>query len=73
MESFYQFFELFATFVEGAIAVSVSTSLADRKLGVKKNTLYVFFMSIIYTILITLLNKWQVFSFFTIAVAISSF
>lgn len=43
MESFYQFFELFATFVEGAIAVSVSTSLADRKLGVKKNTLYVFF------------------------------
>lgn len=27
-------------------------------------------MSIIYTILITLLNKWQVFSFFTIAVAI---
>lgn len=70
MESFYQFFELFATFVEGAIAVSVSTSLADRKLGVKKNTLYVFFMSIIYTILITLLNKWQVFSFFTIAVAI---
>lgn len=71
MESFYQFFELFATFVEGAIAVSVSTSLADRKLGVKKNTLYVFFMSIIYTILITLLNKWQVFSFFTIAVAIA--
>lgn len=28
-------------------------------------------MSIIYTILITLLNKWQVFSFFTIAVAIA--
>ena len=70
MELIYQFLELFATFVEGAVAVSVSTSLAGRKLSVKKNTLYVLLVSIIYTIFITLMNNWQVFSFVTIASAI---
>lgn len=69
VEFIYQFFELFATFIEGVLAIFVSTSLAGRKLSIKQNILYGLSMSIIYTILITLLNKWQVFSFTTIAIA----
>lgn len=71
VEFIYQFFELFATFIEGVLAIFVSTSLAGRKLSIKQNILYGLSMSIIYTILITLLNKWQVFSFTTIAIAIA--
>lgn len=64
VEFIYQFFELFATFIEGVLAIFVSTSLAGRKLSIKQNILYGLSMSIIYTILITLLNKWQVFFFY---------
>lgn len=70
MENFYQFLELFATFVEGAIALFVSTSLAGQKLRTSKNILYVLLISVIYTIVITLMNNWQIFSFATLTVAI---
>jgi len=70
VENFYQFLELFATFVEGAIALFVSTSLAGQKLRTSKNILYVLFISVIYTIVITLMNNWQIFSFATLTVAI---
>ena len=52
VEFIYQFFELFATFIEGVLAIFVSTSLAGRKLSIKQNILYGLSMSIIYTILI---------------------
>ena len=41
VEFIYQFFELFATFIEGVLAIFVSTSLAGRKLSIKQNILYV--------------------------------
>ena len=40
VEFIYQFFELFATFIEGVLAIFVSTSLAGRKLSIKQNILY---------------------------------
>lgn len=41
VEFIYQFFELFATFIEGVLAIFVSTSLAGRKLSIKQNFEYV--------------------------------
>ena len=35
-EGIYQFFELFATFIEGVLAIFVSTSLAGSKLRIKQ-------------------------------------
>lgn len=69
MDFFYQFLELFATFVEGAIVLFVSTSLAGRKLTKNKNIIFILFATVIYMVIITLMNNWQVFSFATIAVA----
>lgn len=70
MSIIYQLLELFATFVEGAIAVAVPIELAGRKLEKKKNILYILVMTVIYTDLITLMNNWQTFSFVTIGIAI---
>lgn len=70
MAFFYHFLELFATFVEGAIVLLVSTNLAGKKYGTKKNSAYILIASIIYTVIITLLNNWQVFSFVTLGLAI---
>lgn len=66
----YQFLELFATFIEGAIGLLVSINLAGRRYGKVKNFLSVLAASSVYTVIITLLNKWQTFSFFTLFVAI---
>lgn len=66
----YQLLELFATFVEGAIAIAVPIELAGRKLEKKKNIAYVTVLTVLYTALITLMNNWQTFSFVTIVVAI---
>lgn len=70
MSIFYQFFELFATFVEGLIVLSVSSSMCKRKYAKSKHNLLVLFFAIVYTILITYLNTLQTFSFATVIVAI---
>ncbi len=70
MATFYQFLELFATFVEGVIFLLVSINLAGKKYDSKTNSIYVFLVSVLYTAVITLMNNWQTFSFATIAVAI---
>lgn len=43
MESFYQFFELFATFVEGAIAVSVFDKPCRQKAWREEKYIICFF------------------------------
>lgn len=70
MHVFYQFMELFATFIEGAIAISVASSMAQKRYAGKKHVFLVFLFSIIETILVTFLNKLQAFSFITIAVGL---
>ncbi len=67
---FYQFLELFATFVEGTIALSVSINLAGKKFSNKKTAVYILIISAIYTGVITFFNSLQAFSFVTIFVAL---
>ncbi len=62
--------ELLATFVEGIIAISVSSNLAIVKFKKKKQLLFSFLFAVIYTVFITFLNKWQSFSFVTLLSAL---
>ena len=70
MEVFYQFTELFATFTEGMIALSVATELSGKRYDKKKNLFLLLFFSTVYTTIVTLMNSWRVFSFITLAVCI---
>lgn len=69
MSIVYQTAEILATFVEGAIALSVSGALCGKKDEKKKYYLFYSLATVVYTVIITLMNQWQVFSFVTIAVA----
>ena len=66
MSVFYQFMELFATFVEFVIVISVASSTAQKRYTGKKHIFLVFLFSVIATVVITILNTWQIFSFITI-------
>ena len=68
MSIVYQVAEIMATFIEGAIALSVSSALCGKN-EKKKYYLFLSLATVIYTVIITLMNQWQVFSFATIAVA----
>jgi len=70
MSVFYQFVELFATFVEGIVVLSVSSSMCKKKYAKNKHYLLILIFTIVYTALITYMNSWQTFSFATVAVAI---
>ncbi len=70
MEIFYQFLELFATFVEGAIALFVSINLAGKKFSNRKTAVYILIISALYTAIITFFNSLQAFSFATIFIAL---
>ncbi len=70
MTVFYQFLELFATFIEGAIALFVSINLAGKKFSNKKTAVYILIISAVYTGIITFFNSLQAFSFATIFVAL---
>lgn len=70
MDLFYHFMELFATFSEGAIALSASVRMAGKKYGNRKNQLLILLFTVIYTVFVTLMNGWKVFSFVTIAACI---
>lgn len=71
MTVFYQFTELFATFIEGFLVLSVASRLSDNRYNKKKNLVLTLVFTIIYTILITALNKWSTFSFVTLSVCIA--
>ena len=66
MNLFYQFMELFATFSEGIMALSVSIRMADKKFDKRKNIILILSCTIFYTVFVTLMNNWKVFSFITI-------
>lgn len=70
MSIFFQFFELFATFVEGLIVLLVSSSMCEKKYAKTKHNLLVLVFATVYTILITCLNALQTFSFATVIAAI---
>lgn len=70
MNWFYQFFELFATFTEGLLVLSVSSSMCGKKYKTKTHYILVFLFTVIYTVLITYMNTLQTFSFATITVAV---
>ena len=66
MSVFYQFMELFATFSEGIMALSVPLRMSQNKLDKRKNILLILTCAIFYTVFVTLMNNWKVFSFVTI-------
>lgn len=66
MSVFYQFMELFATFSEGIMALSVPIRMSQNKLDKRKNILLILACTIFYTVFVTLMNNWKVFSFVTI-------
>lgn len=70
MNWFYQFFELFATFTEGLLVLSVSSSMSGKKYKNSKHYSLVLLFTVIYTVLITYMNTLQTFSFATITVAV---
>ena len=70
MDMLYQFSELFATFTEGLIVLSVMGSLCGRKYTKRKHNLLILLFTVIYTVLITYMNTLQSFSFLTITVAV---
>ena len=70
MSVFYQFMELFATFVEGLIVLSVSSSMCKKRYYKNKHIFLILIFTVIYTALITYMNTLQTFSFATITVAI---
>lgn len=70
MNWFYQFFELFTTFTEGLIVLSVSSSMCEKKHKNSTHNLLVLLFTVIYTALITYMNTLQTFSFATISVAV---
>ena len=72
MELFYQFMELFATFIESVIVISVASCMAQKRYADKKHILLVLLFSVIETVIITLLNSWQFFSFITIGFGLVS-
>lgn len=70
MGVFYKFAELFATFLEGMIALSVATKLSENRYDKKKNLFLLLTFATVYTVIITLMNNWKVFSFITLAIGI---
>lgn len=70
MDLLYQFVELFASFTEAAIVISVASSMAQKRYTGKKHFLLVFIFTVIFTVVVTLLNKWHAFSFVTIGVGV---
>lgn len=70
MNVFYQFIELLATFIEGIIVFSVTTSMAQKKYTGKKHILLILLFTVIETTLVTFLNTFQSFSFITISVGL---
>ena len=70
MSVFYQFVELFATFVEGLVVLTVSSSMCKKKHAKNRHYLLILFFTIVYTALITYMNTLQTFSFATIGIAI---
>lgn len=66
---FYQSLEIFATFVEGFIVFYITCSATGRKYPPGKHYSLVLLFTAIYTALITYLNSFDLFSFYTIVFA----
>lgn len=69
-ELFYQFFELFATFTEGFVILTIIGNMCEKRFSKQKNLVFVLLFTVTYTVIITLMNQIQMFSFATITVAI---
>ncbi|MCM1508890.1 MAG: GHKL domain-containing protein [Ruminococcus flavefaciens] len=71
MTIFYQFTELLATFIEGFLVLTVASKLSYVKYSKTKNSFLILLFTVIYTVLITAMNKWNTFSFVTLLVCIA--
>lgn len=70
MNVFFRFLELFATFTEGLIVLSVSSSMCERKHKSGTRNILILLFTVIYTALITYMNTLESFSFATITAAV---
>ena len=69
MELFITVSEYAATCTEGAVILAAIDSMSGRKFGKRKHCLLLFLFAAVYTVVVSLLNVWQAFSFVTITVA----
>ena len=70
MSELYQFFELFATFVEGFVILTVIGNMCEKRFSKHKNLIFTLLFTVTYTAIIALLNQLQLFSFATVTMAI---
>lgn len=70
MAVFNQFAELFSTFIEGLIVLTIISKLSKVRYNKKISFILTFALALAYTFIVTLLNKWKIFSFFTIIICI---
>lgn len=70
MDIFYQFMELFATFIEGILVITVATKMSGSKYSKRKNISLILIFTIIYTLIVSLMNNWKLFSFATLFICI---
>ncbi len=69
MAIIYQGLEYFATIVEGVVFLSATTLLSGKRFGGKRLYLTIGGFTVLYTVLISVLNSWEAFSFVTIAIS----
>lgn len=70
MSELYQFFELFATFAEGFIILTVIGNMCEKRYSKGRNLISTLLFTVVYTVIITIMNQVQLFTFATITVAI---
>lgn len=70
MTTFYNVFELLATFTEGFLVLYVSNEMCEKKYSKKKHYLLLLAFAVIHTVLIKSMNNIKLFSYATIIVAI---
>ena len=70
MNIIYQTAEILATVIEGLILFSVSSEMVGKRFNKKHHTISVLLCTIVYTIIITIMNQRELFSFVTLSTAI---
>ena len=70
MNIIYQTAEILATVIEGLILFSVSSEMVGKRFNKKHHIISVLLCTIVYTIIITIMNQWELFSFVTLSTAI---
>ena len=70
INAIYQTAEILATVIEGLILFSVSSEMVGKRFEKKQHILSILLCTAVYTVVITIMNQWELFSFVTLSIAI---